>query len=224
MNSWLRILLQVVIVLAMPVVLIVMPIRVMMHPRWVYWEYNRPGFPPDLFGFTLEERTRLAIIGVESIIGPRGVIVLREARLPDGAPAFNEREITHMQDVRVVSSGIYTAQVLLFLAAIVAAAILISRPETRALVPSALLKGAVLTLILLVAMVIFIGVGFNTFFVLFHRVFFSGDSWLFNISDTLIRLYPVQFWFDVAIAIGLSTIVEAIVLGILAWRWGRAVR
>jgi integral membrane protein (TIGR01906 family) len=189
----------------------------------VYWEYGRPDFPADYFGFTTPERTRLAITGVESIIGPRGVVVLQEARLPDGSPAFNEREVRHMLDVRVVAGNIYIAQAVLCIAAVVAVIVLMRQPETRPLASSALLRGAMVTVVLLVVLVIFVLTGFDTFFTAFHHVFFSGDTWLFNFSDTLIRLYPPQFWFDAATVIGVTTIIEAIVLGVLAWRWGRAV-
>ena len=222
MNRWLQVILQTVIVLAVLVVLVVLPIRVLMHPRWVYFEYGRAGFPPDYYGFTPQERTQLAIVGVDSIIGPRGVVVLQEARLPDGSPAFNEREVGHMQDVRVVTGNIYLAQMIMLVAAAVALFVLSRQPETRALAPLALLRGSILTLVLLASLVVFVLVGFNTFFTTFHRVFFSGDTWMFNFTDTLIRLYPVQFWFDAATAIGVTTIAAAIILGIVAWRWGRA--
>jgi integral membrane protein (TIGR01906 family) len=197
-----------------------MPIRGLMHPRWVLFEYARPNFPDDDFGFSTQERTRLAITGIESIVGPRGVVVLQEARLEDGSPAFNEREIGHMQDVRVVTSRIYLAQRMLFLAAVIA---LVASGEARAAAPTALLTGAGVTVVLLVALVAFVLTGFDTFFTAFHRVFFSGDTWLFNFSDTLIRLYPPQFWFDAATVIGVTSIVEAIVLGVAAWWWGRSV-
>ncbi len=224
MNGIVKILLQAVIVIAVPVVLVVLPVRVLMHPRWVLFEYGRPNFPPDYFGFSQAERTRLAIIGIESIIGPRGVVVLREARLPDGSPAFVQREVDHMQDVRVVTDRIYVAQVVLFVAALVAAVVLMQSPATRAAAPDALLIGAGLTVALLVALVIFVLTGFDTFFTDFHRVFFTGNTWLFNDTDTLIRLYPPQFWFDAATLIGLASIVEALIVGVVAWRWGRMVR
>ena len=223
MNRWLKVVLQAVIVVAVPVVLVVMPIRVLMHPRWALFEYARPNFPPDVFGFSAQERTRLAITGIESIIGPRGVVVLQEARLTDGSPAFVEREVSHMLDVRVVTGNIYLAQVVLFIAAVAAVIALTRQRETRT-AAAALLTGAIATVVLLVALVFFVLTGFDTFFTAFHRVFFSGDTWLFNFSDTLIRLYPPQFWFDAATAIGVTSIVEAVVLGVAAWRWGRTVR
>ena len=224
MNRWLKAVLQAVIVAAVPIVLVVMPIRVLMHPRWVLFEYARPNFPPDVFGFSAQERTRLAITGIESIIGPRGGVVLQEAQLADGPPAFNEREVSHMLDVRVVTGNIYLAQVALLMAAAVAMITLTRQHETRAAAPAALLTGAIATIVLLVALVFFVLTGFDTFFTAFHRVFFSGDTWLFNFSDTLIRLYPPQFWFDAATVIGVTSIVEAVVLGVAAWRWGRMMR
>jgi len=218
------VLLQALVVIAIPVVLVVMPVRALMHPRWVLYEYSRPDFPADPFGFAPAERTRLAITGVESIIGPRGVVVLREARLADGSPAFIEREVSHMQDVRVVTGNIYVAQAALFIAAAIALFLLARPADTRPAAPAALLTGATATIVLLVALVLTVLVGFDTFFTTFHRVFFTGDTWLFNASDTLIRLYPPQFWFDAATVIGAATILEATVLGIVAWLWGKAIR
>jgi uncharacterized membrane protein len=37
---------------------------------------------------------------------------------------------------------------------------------------------------------------FFNFFTAFHHLFFTGDSWLFLFSDTLIRLFPIRFWQD----------------------------
>lgn len=223
MKQWLQILLQALIVVAAPIILIVIPIRVLMHPRYVQFEYSKPDFPPDPFGFSLEERTRLAITGIESIIGPRGVIVLQEAQLADGSPAFNQREIKHMQDVRVLTADVYLAQVVALIAAALGVVVLM-RTGSRTAAPTALLIGATTTIVLLIALVAFVLVGFDTFFEDFHRLFFTGETWLFNFSDTLIRLYPPQFWFDAATLIGVMTIVEAIVLGAIAWQWGKATR
>ena len=66
--------------------------------------------------------------------------------------------------------------------------------------------------------------GFDRFFVRFHEIFFSGDSWQFANSDTLIRIYPEQFWVDVSrITAGLA-VAQAILLAALSWWWLRTVR
>ncbi len=38
-------------------------------------------------------------------------------------------------------------------------------------------------------------IGFNTFFVTFHQIFFSNDDWLFNpVTDPIIMVLPEQFF------------------------------
>ena len=44
---------------------------------------------------------------------------------------------------------------------------------------------------------------FWQFFSDFHGLFFTGNSWLFADSTTLIRLYPLQFWQDAVLYIGI---------------------
>jgi hypothetical protein len=58
---------------------------------------------------------------------------------------------------------------------------------------------------------------FPVFFTGFHRIFFSGDTWLFLYSDTLIRLFPLQFWQDASLGLALLTLAQALA-GIGVWR------
>jgi uncharacterized membrane protein len=45
-------------------------------------------------------------------------------------------------------------------------------------------------------------------------LFFSGDTWLFAYSDTLIRLFPIRFWEDCFIYIGGFSLIVGLVLGL----------
>ena len=56
-------------------------------------------------------------------------------------------------------------------------------------------------------LILFWVINFKQLFTSFHRIFFEGDSWLFLFSDTLIRLFPMRFWQDVFIMIGVFTFV-----------------
>ena len=58
------------------------------------------------------------------------------------------------------------------------------------------------------------GALFWEFFSGFHGLFFSGDSWLFEYSDSLIRLYPLRFWQDSLLYIGLLAAVAAAALAL----------
>jgi integral membrane protein (TIGR01906 family) len=57
-------------------------------------------------------------------------------------------------------------------------------------------------------------INFDSLFTEFHRIFFEGDTWLFQTSDTLIRLFPLPLWQDAFIFIGVFSSIMALVLGI----------
>jgi len=79
----------------------------------------------------------------------------------------------------------------------------------------ALQDGAKITLAIIIGILIYVSINFNQLFTLFHQVFFDGDSWLFYLSDTLIRLFPIKFWQDLFIYIGSFCILTSSILIIL---------
>ena len=210
--------------LAVPAILVVNGFRVLATDTFVEWELGRDGFPPDLYGFDTEQRTALAKLGLRSIEpGSEGVVLLERATLPNGSPAFGERELTHMQDVRTLFGAALRAQ-LVALIVIVALGLLLLRTRLRTAVPAGLLAGSLATLAIAVLAVPVILLGFDGFFVRFHEIFFSGDSWEFSNADTLIRIYPEQFWVDVSRITAAFAVLQAIVLAALSWWWLRTAR
>jgi len=205
-------------------ILVVNAFRVLATGTFVRAELGRDGFPPDRYGFTTDQRKQLALLGLRSIQpGSDGIVLLEQARLPNGSPAFGLRELTHMRDVRRLF-GIALRGQLIALVAIGALALGLARTRFRAVVPLGLLAGGIATLAIAALAVPLILLGFDGFFVRFHEVFFSGDSWRFNNADTLIRIYPEQFWQDVSrLAAGIA-VAQALVLVPLAWWWHRAAR
>ena len=98
----------ILITLTIPFLLVVGSIRLVANPWFISFEYNRPGFPPDAYGFTLEQRTPLGLAGLYSVVPEgAGMIELEQAKLPNGEPAFNAREIKHMLDVRVLMGKVF---------------------------------------------------------------------------------------------------------------------
>jgi integral membrane protein (TIGR01906 family) len=223
---------QILVALSLPLVLLIGNIQLLMHRRFVNFEYGRAGFPDDTAipagGYPLSkaERTALAGAALRSIVGPEGMQALEEARFQEtGAPAFNPREIRHMRDVRWLFERV---RVLFWLAVVVLLAggvILVwwggQVGQGRRVVTQPLLVAVVGTLSLAGALGVYILVSFNSFFTRFHHLFFEGDTWLFRPDDTLIRLFPTAFWFDAAAIIAGLTIVELTLVGVGAWRWGR---
>lgn len=129
---------------------------------------------------------------------------------------YNDREVQHMIDVRVLTGSTLWVWGLALVLSLAAAGALAYFRQFGFL-RLGLINGAAVTWVLLIGAVIFMAVGFNQFFTYFHRVFFSGDTWLFLWSDSLIRLFPLQFWFDAFLFVGLATLAEAALCAALAW-------
>jgi integral membrane protein (TIGR01906 family) len=205
--------LAVLVALLVPGVLIVSGIRVLAHPAFVRAEYHRSGFPVDSYGFTTAQRTALGLTGLHSVLpGGDGIALLRRARLPDGKPAFDARELRHMTDVRAWIGRFWWFQLGSLAAIAIAGILLLPRWRTRRLFPRGLRWGAVLTLVVAAAVGIVMSVSWNAFFVNFHRLFFADDTWRFDDDTTLRRLYPDRLWVDVGIAAAAWTVGSALAL------------
>lgn len=219
---------QIAVALTLPLILLISNVKLLTSDAFIHYEYNRAGFPADVAvpegGYPLpkQERTRLAKIALRSVAGAEGIRLLEQARFEQsGQPAFNEREIRHMDDVRVLmgwSSILFWLSQLLLLLAL---SWLLHKRATRPQAARALWLGAFGALLLAGALIVLILLNFDFFFTKFHRLFFSGETWLFSSSDTLIRLFPAAFWSDAALIIGGLTALELVASGALAWRWER---
>jgi integral membrane protein (TIGR01906 family) len=213
------------IALAIPFLLVVANIRIVANPWFIQFEYNRPGFPADAYGFTQEQRTPLALAGLYSVVPEgAGMIELEQAKLSNGEPAFTAREIKHMLDVRVLMAKVFPLALVIGTVLIILAIVFRKSPTYRDTVPQGLRAGATLTLILLAGLIAYILINFDAFFLQFHQLFFEGDSFAFRYDDTLIRLYPEQLWNDAAILIGVLTGIMAAGLIAISWWWLKKIK
>ena len=227
MPNWLANLLRIALIAALPICLVLTNVRLMLTPFYINWEYNLKDFPPDFYNFNKEDRLQYSAIALEYLVNNEGIDFLGELTLPDekiantdsGDRMYNDRELKHMVDVKVVVKGALMVWIVASLLVIGSVAALGWQPATRPLLRSGLLGGAAATIVLLIAVLLFVAFAFDPFFVFFHKIFFTGDSWLFRYSDTLIRLFPEKFWQDIFIWIGGGAMLEALAIGAAAW-WG----
>jgi integral membrane protein (TIGR01906 family) len=209
------------IVLALPMALLVADIRIATGHWFVRWEYSKADFPPDPYGLTPAERTHLAEVCVDYLATGADIALLADLRLPDGAPAFNARELRHMADVQVVYRQLMIAGLAAALI-VVAGSVALGVCGASQRIPAALFGGSLLTLALLGLVGATMLLTWDQFFTTFHRIFFEGETWLFPISDTLIRLFPIRFWMDVALVIVTPLAAEALLIGAASWAWMRS--
>lgn len=185
-----------------PIALIGTALRILLTPVFYTIEYNMPYFPADEYGFTKEDRLRWAKPSVEYLVNGADISYLGNLKFDDGTPIYNERELSHMADVKGVvlnALGVWTIA-LIILAAL---SILAKRGGWIPDYLNGLRRGGMWMIGLAAALGLTTGLGilvnpniFWEFFSAFHHVFFEGDSWLFYFSDTLIRLFPIRFWQD----------------------------
>lgn len=108
---------------------------------------------------------------------------------------YEGRAKTHLGDVRSLVAFGEIACVVLLLVAVVAGA---SR--------SVLYESSVATVSVVLALGVFGGVWFSSFFSLFHQVFFEQGSYVFPSDSLLIELFPASFFADLAFLSSLGSL------------------
>lgn len=184
------------------VVVILSAIRLCLTPTFIDLQYNVFGVPEDTYGFTLQERTEYAYLSVDYLLGKVSDQEFESLTFPDGNALFNQRELSHMQDVRDLA----VIAVRVWFIALIALLIVIGVGQKMGWQQPSMQAGktaGLLVLSFILVVLISVTLNFDQLFSAFHRVFFEGDTWLFYTSDSLIRLFPTPFWVNVFVVIGL---------------------
>ncbi len=186
-------------------------IRLLMNPLFLTIEYNMPGFPPDAYGFTKDDRLHWANLSLKYLLNDAGISFLGDLRFENGSPVFNERELQHMLDVKILVQQMIRAWMILgvfiFLSGIWA-----WRGKWLADYWLTLSRAGWAILIVIGLILVGVAIGFSALFTGFHLIFFEGDTWLFLYSDTLIRLFPLRFWQDAFILMGILSALGGVAL------------
>ena len=214
-------LLRLYFTLAVPILLTLISVRIVMTPLYIELEYTRAGFPEDIYGFTTEQRLEYGQYTLDYLLNGEDISYLGELTFPNGDILYTSSELRHMEDVKVITRIAYF---ILFGLGISTITLVILSLRTRSYVAHlrmGLFNGGLLTLGIISSIIIVALVAWDTFFTTFHQIFFESGTWRFAYSDTLIRLFPEQFWFDAAIVIGGLTALGALIITFAMWQWGR---
>ena len=202
--------LQVVLAILAPIVILIAMIRLVASPVFLWFEYNRPGFPADQFGMETDQRLTLGSYGLDYLFNLAPPGYLGDLRFANGNPVFTEAEVGHMADVKQVMMVTMIAGLIAAVVCVVAM-IMLYRMRKGAIARS-LFAGAVWFTVVMVVLAVVAAFGWQAFFAGFHQIFFADGTWTFATSDSLIRLYPGQFWVDAAAWVAGLTLVTMIVI------------
>jgi integral membrane protein (TIGR01906 family) len=185
-------------------------VRVLLTPVFVELEYRRPGFPADPFGFTLEDRLRYGEISRTYLLTNAGPDYFTPYTLTSGAPMYNERELQHMADVqRLVGQTLQVWETCAVLLLLCVCYLLWKDAQTLRIL---LFEAGRFTLFFILGAGVLVLLTWDQAFILFHRIFFTGSTWLFYTSDTLIRLFPIEFWQDIFLTAAAGTALTGLAL------------
>jgi len=189
-------------------------------PSYPEFEYGR--IASDRYGFSDEERLRFAdaTLGYLKRSDPadEAIYLLEELRMPDSdIPLYNQSEIQHMLDVKKLAD---TFKVLMWVSLFVVAGgllFLLIRPDSRLVGYKTLFHGGMLTVGILLVMLVLILISWSLVFTQFHELLFPPDTWTFNYSDSLIRLFPEQFWFDFGLIWSALIFLEGLIVALIGY-------
>lgn len=113
----------------------------------------------------------------------------------DGRPGFDERQSSHLDDVRVVIVGASRLTWVLLLGAVAwAVAAALRGGVVRSTLTAAMRAGGLGLLAALVLAAVAGALDFDALFSGFHGLFFADGTWQFYDSDLIIQLFPLGFW------------------------------
>jgi integral membrane protein (TIGR01906 family) len=210
------------VVLATPVFLVLTVTRVLISDWYPRYEYAKPDFPPDPYGFTQAERLDLSLVSIHYLQRPEppetAIEMLKAQRLPGtDRPLFDQYELSHMMDVKRLTDVLWKVHLVAGVVVVAGLVLLLVRRETRAAGYNALLYGGGLTALLLVGLVLFVLVSWREFFITFHDVFFPPGTWTFDWSNSLIRLFPDKFWFDAGTILTVGSLILGLLVAFAGW-------
>ncbi|YCK80684.1 TIGR01906 family membrane protein [Arthrobacter sp. D3-18] len=206
---------QVLLAVFYPVILLVLAVRAVTSPLFLWVEYNRPGFPGDGYGFSTDDRMTYGSYAVDYLSNWAGPRYLGGLVNQDGDKLFTDSEVSHMADVKLVILSSFGAGLLLIILSIIA--ILYLRKRSTGGIRRGLFAGSIVTLVIIIGLAVLAVLSWQQFFTEFHRIFFANGTWTFSLEDTLIRLFPGQFWIDAGIVIGALVFLAATLTFIFTW-------
>jgi integral membrane protein (TIGR01906 family) len=214
----LKVVLKWLFVLCLPVLLLSVSITAAANCPWLYkhgFAKYEVGKATGLSGAELD-KVISGIIGYFNS-GERDIDIVVEK---DGAPfvLFNQREISHMRDVKGLIRLDYYLCLGTLVYALVFTGVTLFWWRDKKRLGGGLFWGGALTLGLMAALGLGALFDFESLFLQFHLISFDNYLWMLDPSrDYLIRLFPQGFYYDATLYCAAGTGAGALIMGAVGW-------
>ncbi|MCL1830276.1 MAG: TIGR01906 family membrane protein [Oscillospiraceae bacterium] len=126
----------------------------------------------------------------------------------------SEGGINHFKDVKNILCGVYIFGAVCFISII-----LLSIFFKRRMTSGTLLTISLTIFLLPLTMIVAIALDFDSFFILFHELFFTNDDWIFSqVTDPVITILPAEYFMHCAIVIAVFWLLGSVFYLILSIR------
>jgi len=106
---------------------------------------------------------------------------------------FSGQAILHLRDVKKLINLVEVSTLILTGVLLISSSYLVFKKKLHFL-KNAFLYGSIATFIISLIFTILLVFSFQNAFLLFHKIAFTNNLWLFNESDNLIKLFPIAFF------------------------------
>ena len=127
---------------------------------------------------------------------------------------FNQREISHLKDVKLIFQKIailyYSSTIIAFILLIIL--FYLDKKHFLKNLSKMFLWSGLFTVVFTLILLISILLGFDGVFSIFHKIFFPQGNYLFANTENIIKLYPTGLFYDIAKAIFIHILVYGNIL------------
>lgn len=181
--------LKLLLIISIPVFLFLLNLYFLVTKEFVTLLYNTI---PESYRFTKDERILYSGLIIDYLKFNADISTIENLE-DDNTKIFTQKEITHLKDVRLLLLNALKTH-LLSAVGIVSSTFILKRE--RIPIRKYFMVGGLITILVIFIVNLFTLLDFNLLFIYFHQVFFIEGSYTFLQSDTLIQLFPLEFWIN----------------------------
>ena len=204
-------------IIALPVALVTTNIRIVLNEPRVYTYATDHYHTTETTRISRHELLRASGELRDYFNSDQKNVSIRAIRGNESVVLFNERETSHLRDVKSVFQASFRVQegAIIFIMAYIVMVFLWAREGSLRRLAREVFISGVASLAALAAVGLVALFGFDAFWNRFHVILFPSGNWEFDPrTDRLIQMFPDDFWRDVTLWIALGTLVELLLLSI----------
>jgi len=214
--DWVRGLVSLAFVLLLPLLIIGTSLRGLVTDRDLMLRGFRDNQVARTTGLDDPQLQRIADAFVAYFQGPPGQIQMQVTAFGQSRPLFNDKEVTHMEDVQSLIQFFLRMQIVAAAVVVVRLSVAIAFDRASAPIGRELLWSTAL----MVALVVLVGLlslmDFDALWTRFHQIAFRNDLWQLDPSkDYLIMLFPEPFWFTATLRMATTVALQTVLIAVV---------